>query len=88
MGDEGRQGVEEMARRGRDTLASGFIRVLGCQGEPTPTPTATVAPTSTATPTSSVQGITTPGMRLRIVRVQLEDAVEARDSLLVLPEHE
>jgi hypothetical protein len=57
----------------RATLASGFIRVLGCDGEPTPTPTATATPTATPTPSggvggatptptpsSGVQGITTP----------------------------
>jgi hypothetical protein len=37
--------------RDRATLASGFIRVLGCSGSPTPTPTPTATPT--ATPTSS-----------------------------------
>jgi hypothetical protein len=37
--------------RGRATLASGFIRVLGCDNGPTPTPTPTATPT--ATPTSS-----------------------------------
>jgi hypothetical protein len=37
--------------RGRATLASGFIRVLGCGTSPTPTPTPTATPT--ATPTSS-----------------------------------
>lgn len=57
--------------RDRATLASGFIRVLGCDASPTPTPTptATASPTpsggvggATATPTPSggVQGITTP----------------------------
>lgn len=58
--------------RDRATLASGFIRVLGC-ATTTPTPTPTATPTSsptpsggvggaTATPTpdGSVQGITTP----------------------------
>ena len=54
------------SERDRATLASGFIRVLGCQGEPTPTPTPTATPTggvggATATPTGGVQGITTPG---------------------------
>lgn len=41
--------------RNRATLASGFIRVLGCQGQPTPTPTATPTstPTATATPTAT-----------------------------------
>jgi hypothetical protein len=37
--------------RNRATLASGFIRVLGCQGSPTPTPTATPTATPTGTPT-------------------------------------
>ncbi len=37
--------------RDRATLASGFIRVLGCQGQPTPTPTPT-SPTPTPPPTS------------------------------------
>jgi hypothetical protein len=37
------------APRHRETLASGFIRVLGCGVQPTPTPS----------PTSSVQGIST-----------------------------
>jgi hypothetical protein len=37
------------APRDRETLASGFIRVLGCGVQPTPTPA----------PTSSVQGIST-----------------------------
>ena len=37
------------APRDRETLASGFIRVLGCGVQPTPTPS----------PTSSVQGIST-----------------------------
>jgi hypothetical protein len=51
----------------RATLASGFIRVLGCDATPTPTPTptATATPTggvggATPTPSSGVQGITTP----------------------------
>jgi hypothetical protein len=39
--------------RDRATLASGFIRVLGCTGSPTPTPTPTATPTATPTPTSS-----------------------------------
>jgi hypothetical protein len=37
--------------RNRATLASGFIRVLGCEGGPTPTPTLTPTPTPTVTPT-------------------------------------
>jgi hypothetical protein len=41
------------APRHRETLASGYIRVLGCSStQPTPSPT--------PTPTSSVQGITSP----------------------------
>jgi hypothetical protein len=53
----------------RATLASGFIRVLGCVSGPTPTPTPTATPTATPTggvggatptPSSGVQGITTP----------------------------
>jgi hypothetical protein len=51
----------------RATLASGFIRVLGCDATPTPTPTptATTTPTggvggATPTPSGGVQGITTP----------------------------
>jgi hypothetical protein len=62
--------------RDRATLASGFIRVLGCVPAPTPTPSpsggvggATPTPTpsggvggatSTPTPSGGVQGITTP----------------------------
>jgi len=42
--------------RDRATLAAGFIRVLGCQGQPTPTPTLTPTPTPTATPTPSPTG--------------------------------
>ena len=59
------------SERDRATLASGFIRVLGCEGQPTPTPTPTSpSPTptptggvggATATPAGGVQGITTPG---------------------------
>jgi hypothetical protein len=60
----------EGATRDRATLASGFIRVLGCDGSPTPTPTVTPTPTPSPTggvggatptpsPTSGVQGITT-----------------------------
>ncbi len=54
--------------RSRATLASGFIRILGCgDASATPTPTSTPSggggangtPTPTATPTSGVQGITT-----------------------------
>jgi hypothetical protein len=51
--------------RDRATLASGFIRVLGCDASPTPTPTLSPSPsggvggaTSTPTPDSGVQGIT------------------------------
>ena len=43
--------------RGRDnraTLASGFIRVLGCDSGPTPTPTPTATPTATPTPSGGV----------------------------------
>jgi hypothetical protein len=44
--------------RARATLASGFIRVLGCEASPTPTPTVTptATPTATPTPTSSPTG--------------------------------
>ena len=45
--------------RDRATLASGFIRVLGCDATPTPSPTGGVGG-ATATPTGGVQGITTP----------------------------
>jgi hypothetical protein len=44
--------------RNRATLASGFIRVLGCQGERTPTPT--VTPTATPTPTPTPTPTATP----------------------------
>jgi hypothetical protein len=51
--------------RDRATLASGFIRVLGCHASPTPTPTLSPSPsggvggaTSTPTPDGGVQGIT------------------------------
>ncbi|HUZ70773.1 MAG TPA: hypothetical protein VMU65_13775 [Candidatus Saccharimonadales bacterium] len=53
--------------RDRATLASGFIRVLGCDASPTPTPTLSPSPspsggvggaTSTPTPDGGVQGIT------------------------------
>lgn len=60
--------------RDRATLASGFIRVLGCDATPTPTPTATPTATptpsptggeggatATPTPVGGVQGITSPG---------------------------
>ena len=50
--------------RDRATLASGFIRVLGCDASspsPTPSPTGGVGgATSTPTPVGGVQGITTP----------------------------
>jgi hypothetical protein len=53
-------------QRGRATLASGFIRVLGCDPastSPTPTPTASASPQgsvgATSTPDSGVQAITT-----------------------------
>jgi hypothetical protein len=53
------------AGRARATLASGVIRVLGCDVSPTPTPTLSPSPsggvggaTSTPTPASGVQGIT------------------------------
>jgi hypothetical protein len=42
--------------RGRATLASGFIRVLGCEGSPTPTPTPTATPTATPTSTPTPSG--------------------------------
>jgi hypothetical protein len=54
--------------RDRATLASGFIRVLGCDSAPTPTPTLTPTPsptggvggaTATPTPVGNVLGITT-----------------------------
>jgi hypothetical protein len=52
------------SERDRATLASGFIRVLGCQGQPTPTPTPTSptpTPTSpTPTPTSPTPTPTSP----------------------------
>jgi LPXTG-motif cell wall-anchored protein len=51
--------------RDRATLASGFVRVLGCQSAPTPSPSPTPSPTggvggatSTPGPDSGVQGIT------------------------------
>jgi hypothetical protein len=37
----------------RATLASGFIRILGCDAGPTPTPTPTATPTATASPSPS-----------------------------------
>jgi hypothetical protein len=40
----------------RATLASGFIRVLGCQTGPTPTPTPTATPSATATASPSPSG--------------------------------
>jgi hypothetical protein len=46
--------------RNRATLASGFIRVLGCEGRPTPTPTLTPTPTVTPTPTPTPTPTTTP----------------------------
>ena len=46
--------------RNRATLASGFIRVLGCEGGPTPTPTLTPTPTPTATPTPTPTATPTP----------------------------
>jgi hypothetical protein len=46
--------------RNRATLASGFIRVLGCEGQPTPTPTLTPTPTPTATPTPTPTPTATP----------------------------
>ncbi len=44
--------------RDRATLASGFIRVLGCGTGPTPTPTLTPTPTPTPSPTGGVGGAT------------------------------
>jgi LPXTG-motif cell wall-anchored protein len=48
--------------RNRATLASGFVRILGCDAASTPTPTPTVTGGGNATPTPSpegaVQGIT------------------------------
>jgi hypothetical protein len=46
----------------RATLASGFIRVLGCESGPTPTPTLTPTPTPTptATPTPTPTATPTP----------------------------
>ena len=59
-------GSDGSGQRDRATLASGFIRVLGCSGggsgSPTPSPTETpspsgsVQPTSTASPTPSPDG--------------------------------
>jgi len=59
-------GSDGSGQRDRATLASGFIRVLGCDGggsgSPTPSPTVTpsptgsVQPTSTASPTPSPDG--------------------------------
>lgn len=54
------------AGRDRATLASGFIRVLGCDSTPTPTPSPTggvggATATPSPTPVGGVQGITTPG---------------------------
>jgi hypothetical protein len=49
-------------QRDRETLASGFIRVLGCDGDgggsPTPSPTAT--PTPSQSPAGGVLGVSTP----------------------------
>jgi LPXTG cell wall anchor motif len=42
----------------RATLASGFIRVLGCESGPTPTPTLTPTPTATPSPSGGVGGAT------------------------------
>ena len=59
-------GSDSSGQRDRATLASGFIRVLGCggggSGSPTPSPTTTpsptgsIQPTSTASPTPSPNG--------------------------------
>jgi hypothetical protein len=42
----------------RATLASGFIRVLGCETGPTPTPTPTATPTASPSPSGGVGGAT------------------------------
>ncbi len=49
-------GSDSSGQRDRATLASGFIRVLGCgggSGSPTPSPTTTPSPTGSVQPTST-----------------------------------
>jgi LPXTG-motif cell wall-anchored protein len=48
--------------RSRATLASGFVRILGCASDPnsTPTPSPTDGQSSSPTPTGAVQALSTP----------------------------
>jgi hypothetical protein len=58
-GSNGAIATSDPSQRDRATLASGFIRILGCGGSgPSPTPSPTSTPTPT--PTGSVQPTATP----------------------------